>query len=47
MNLLRRFALVGTFATVVDVVLLLVLRERVGLAVWLADTAAVAAAAAV
>jgi dolichyl-phosphate beta-glucosyltransferase len=44
MNLLRRFVLVGVIATVVDVVLLLVLRERAGLAVWLADAAAVATA---
>ncbi len=44
MNLLRRFTLVGTFATVVDVVLLVVLREQLGLAVWLADTIAVASA---
>ncbi len=44
MNLLRRFVLVGTIATVVDVVLLLVLREQVGLAVWWADAIAVAAA---
>jgi dolichyl-phosphate beta-glucosyltransferase len=43
-HLLRRFALVGTFATTVDVVALLVLRERVGLAVWAADAIAVALA---
>lgn len=44
MNLLRRFVLVGTLATAVDVVLLLVLRERVGLSIWLADAIAVASA---
>lgn len=44
MNLLRRFALVGTIVTVVDVALLLVLREAVGWPVWVADTAAVALA---
>lgn len=44
MNLLRRFTLVGTTATVVDVVLLVVLVEALGWAVWWADAAAVAAA---
>jgi len=47
MNLLRRFTLVGLTATVVDVALLLVLRDRVGLAVWLADAIAVAVATAI
>lgn len=44
MNLLRRFALVGVIATIVDVALLLVLREQVGLAIWVADALAVATA---
>lgn len=44
MNLLRRFALVGTVVTLVDISLLLVLREVVGWPVWAADATAVAAA---
>ena len=44
MNLLRRFALVGTIVTIVDVALLLVLREALEWPVWLADAVAVAAA---
>ena len=43
-NLLRRFVLVGVIATTVDVGLLLVLRQRVGWPVPLADAAAVAVA---
>jgi len=41
---LRRFALVGTFVTVVDVTLLLVLVEAAGWEVWAADAVAVLAA---
>lgn len=46
MNLLRRITLVGTTATVVDVVLLVLLAE-VGWAIWWADAVAVAVATAV
>jgi dolichyl-phosphate beta-glucosyltransferase len=41
MNLLRRFTLVGTLVTVIDVALLLVLRQVVGWPVWAADAVAV------
>ncbi|HLU42376.1 MAG TPA: glycosyltransferase [Microthrixaceae bacterium] len=44
MGALRRFALVGTFVTVVDVTLLLVLVEAAGWEVWAADAVAVLAA---
>ncbi|CAN5579131.1 hypothetical protein BH10ACT3_BH10ACT3_04150 [soil metagenome] len=44
MDLLRRFTLVGVIATGVDVLALLVLRERAGLSIWLADAIAVALA---
>ncbi|KLR62399.1 glycosyl transferase [Actinobacteria bacterium IMCC26207] len=44
MDLLRRFALVGLIATAVDVIALLVLREQVGLPIWIADSLAVALA---
>ena len=44
MNLLRRFALVGTIVTVLDVASLLVLREVFGWPVWAADAVAVAVA---
>lgn len=44
MNVLRRFALVGTLVTIVDVALLVVLREAAGWPVWAADAAAVAVA---
>ena len=44
MDLLRRFALVGLIATAVDVMALLVLREQVGLPIWIADSLAVALA---
>lgn len=47
MNLLRRFVLIGTVATGVDVGLLLALREAAGWPVPLADAVAVAAATAV
>ncbi len=47
MDLLRRFALVGLIATAVDVIVLLVLREQVGLPIWIADSLAVALATAV
>jgi dolichyl-phosphate beta-glucosyltransferase len=47
MDLLRRFALVGLIATAVDVIALLVLREQVGLTIWIADSLAVALATAV
>ena len=47
MNLLRRFTLVGTTATVVDVVALILLFELAHWPAWLADTAAVVAATAV
>jgi putative flippase GtrA len=47
MDLLRRFALVGLIATAVDVIALLVLREQVGLPIWIADSLAVALATAV
>ncbi|MCX6523213.1 MAG: glycosyltransferase [Actinobacteria bacterium] len=47
MDLLRRFALVGLIATAVDVIALLVLREQVGLQIWIADSLAVALATAV
>lgn len=46
MNLLRRITLVGTTATVVDVVLLVLLAEA-GWAIWWADAVAVAVATAV
>jgi dolichyl-phosphate beta-glucosyltransferase len=46
-NLLRRITLVGTTATVVDVVLFVVLASSVGWPVWWADAAAVAVATAV
>ncbi len=44
MNVLRRFALVGTVVTVVDVALLVVLVEAAGWQVWSADAVAVLAA---
>ena len=47
MDLLRRFALVGLIATAVDVIALLVLREQIGLPIWIADSLAVALATAV
>ncbi len=47
MNLLRRFTLVGTTATIVDVVALILLFELAHWPVWLADAAAVATATAV
>lgn len=47
MNRLRRLTLVGTTATILDVVLLVVLADVVGWAVWWADAAAVAIATAV
>ncbi len=47
MNLLRRFTLVGTTATVVDVVALILLFELAHWPAWLADTAAVVLATAV
>lgn len=47
MSLLRRFALVGTIATTVDVALLLVLVDLAGWRVWWADAVAVATATAV
>ncbi len=47
MNLLRRFALVGTIATLVDVALFVALAAAFGWPVWWADAAAVAAATAV
>lgn len=47
MNLLRRIALVGTTATVIDIALFVVLVEWAGWPVWWADAAAVAAATAV
>ena len=37
MNLLRRFTLVGTTATVVDVAVFVVLASSVGWPVWWAD----------
>jgi hypothetical protein len=46
-NLLRRFTLVGTTATVVDVAVFVVLASSVGWPVWWADAAAVAIATAV
>lgn len=46
MNVLRRFTLVGTVVTVVDIALLVLLRESLGWPVWAADAAAVAAATA-
>jgi dolichyl-phosphate beta-glucosyltransferase len=46
-NLLRRITLVGTTATVVDVVLFVLLATAVGWPVWWADAAAVAIATAV
>ncbi len=46
MNLLRRFVLVGTIATLVDVVALLLLRQELGWAVPVADTVAVVLATA-
>jgi len=46
-NLLRRFVLIGTIATVVDVAALLWLRQRLGWPVPLADASAVALATAV
>lgn len=47
MNLLRRFTLVGTTATLVDVVALILLFELAHWPAWLADAAAVALATAV
>lgn len=47
MNLLRRFTLVGTTATVVDIVLFVLLASWAGWPVWWADAAAVAVATAV
>ena len=47
MNLLRRITLVGTTATVVDVVLFVVLASALGWPVWWADATAVAVATAV
>ncbi len=47
MNLLRRIALVGTTATVIDIALFVVLVEWAGWQVWWADAAAVAVATAV
>lgn len=47
MNRLRRLTLVGTTATILDVVLLVVLADVVGWAIWWADAAAVAIATAV
>lgn len=47
MDLLRRFALVGIIATTVDLVSLLILREQVGLPIWMADALAVALATSV
>jgi dolichyl-phosphate beta-glucosyltransferase len=44
MNLLRRFTLVGTTVTVIDVALLVLLREVAGWPVWAADALAVLAA---
>jgi dolichyl-phosphate beta-glucosyltransferase len=44
MDLLRRFALVGLIATAVDLLALLFLREQLGLAIWIADSVAVALA---
>jgi dolichyl-phosphate beta-glucosyltransferase len=46
-NLLRRFVLVGAIATTVDIVLLVVLRQRVGWPVPSADAVAVAVASVV
>ncbi len=46
MNLLRRFVLVGTIATLVDVAVLVLLRQRLGWPVPAADAAAVATATA-
>ena len=47
MNLLRRIALVGTTATIIDIALFVVLVEWAGWPVWWADAAAVATATAV
>lgn len=47
MTLLRRFTLVGTLATLVDVALLVVLVEVLGWQIWWADALAVAVATAV
>ncbi len=47
MNRLRRLTLVGTTATILDIVLLVVLADVVGWAIWWADAAAVAIATAV
>jgi len=46
-NLLRRIALVGTTATIIDIALFVVLVEWAGWPVWWADAAAVATATAV
>ncbi len=47
MNLLRRFTLVGTIATVIDIVVVVALASGAGWSIWWADATAVALATAV